>query len=405
MTPAEFEIRKRQIQAQVSAGDISPVVGKRLIEQAWLTTQTVEEREAFKDVVKLDEQLARQRDALVAIARSGPVNPPAAGASPFKQSQFKKSEQLRQLFLSGNWETIFDRIPFFYWKDFTKPRIKIAAFRFVLQNGKKVYVPYSDAELVALAQRAHPVPPMYSPPQSQRENIAKDLIAKQKQAAQNYPESDQRHVLQTYPTDVTVERPKPSTWETLKKPVLIAAGIIAAAYLGPIVVDKIGGYFGQSAATSTGTSTETAKATFFQQVKSGANNVLQYVNKARTVEAIAKGELPPPPIGITGNSFKEWVFNVAKQEIQNEAKQKAAELGQEYIQRELTKQEEQKIRDEIATMQRELERLIPETLPKEPSPNVPSIVQKRMIDEKQASEQMNNILLVAAPLALAYFLT
>lgn len=406
MTPAEFEKRKAQIQSQVSHGDIPATVGKRLIEQAWLSTQTVQEREAFKEVVKLDTQLGQQRDALIALAKRGPIYPPAAGASLFKRNQFKLSEQLREIFLTGDWPYIYDRIPHYAWDAVGQTPIDIAKWHFRWVKGKKVYVPFSDASLIALANQAHPKPPMYKPPQSQRDEIAQELIARQKNAANNFPNTDVKHVALKYPTRVRIEEPQPSTWMTIRKPLLISAGIIAAAYLGPIVVDKIAGAYGSSATATGGAASEaSAKATFFSKVKAGGNQVLGYVNKARTVEAIAKGEMPPPPIGITGNSFREWAFDVAKKEIQDAAKEKAAEMGMEYIQRELTKKEEDQLRREIAAMQNELTKLIPEDTPMEPSPNLPAPVVGKMIQEKERSQDLSKVLMVAVPVGMAYFLT
>ena len=104
------------------------------------------------------------------------------------------------------------------------------------------------------------------------------------------------------------------------------------------------------------TATEVAaKATFFTKVKAGSATLLSVVNKARTVEAIAKGELPPPPISIKGESFRDWMFITAKEKMQEEA----MEAGQEYIARKMTAKEEAALKAEIAQMQRELIRLMP----------------------------------------------
>ena len=238
--------------------------------------------------------------------------------------------------------------------------------------------------------------------------------------ARRYPSTDPRHIWNYHVTQAQCKKPKKSLWVKIRKPLAIAAGIVAAVYLGPVVVEKIGAAVGGggagaggaaagtgAGATATGTGVaagtgagaKAGTATFFSKVKAGSKTLLKYVNRARSIKAIADGELPPPPIGIPGSSFREWATIVAKEQIVKAAKEEALERGVEYIQRKMTEKEERKLREEIAAMQRELERLIPKEvkeMPPEPAPQVPTPVKVIQEQEAQRALDAQDLLLPAA---------
>ena len=114
------------------------------------------------------------------------------------------------------------------------------------------------------------------------------------------------------------------------------------------------------------------------------------MNKANTIKAIAKGELPPPPIGIGGATFGQWAMIVAKEEIKKEAMDRAMEAGTKYIEKKMTEKEEKELQAEINEMQRQLIALTPKEvvkMPPEPDPELaPQIKKIQQIEVKRADD-------------------
>lgn len=57
-------------------------------------------------------------------------------------------------------------------------------------------------------------------------------------------------------------------------------------------------------------------ASLLSVVKDAAPKVIDTINTTRTIEAIAKGELPPPPIRPMDGSFTDWALLVAQDKLQ-----------------------------------------------------------------------------------------
>jgi hypothetical protein len=267
-------------------------------------------------------------------------------------------------------------------------------------------VPFSQAAIERFVRGPYfKISPAYAdegcPPERLEKYVASYWGAT-KAAAEGNRVTDRAHIHDIWPGRVLCEPPQASLWVRIRSKVYIAVAIVAAIYLGPIVMDKVGALIPGGTAGEAGAAT--TKATFFQRVKAGADTVLTYVNKARTIDAIVHGELPPPPIGIAGSSFREWALIVAKEKIIEEAKAKAAELGVEYIQKKMTEREEAKLRAEIAEMQRKLEALVPPDTPMRPDAQVPIVVQEKMVQEKSDSAEINDVLSVAVPLGIGALL-
>ena len=305
-------------------------------------------------------------------------------------------EDMRKLTMAGDFAAMHTLQPFTVhaWNEATP----LGKYRFNIVNGKKVYVPFTDEEIERFVFNHVRGPYIIEPgAECDVEAVAKKFKEEQATNKKLYPNTDWRHVVPIYPGAYICKVYRPSTWVKWRGVVAVAVAAVAAVYLGPIISEKI-------AAMSTTGQTAGESATVFSKIKTTANNVLGYVNKARTVDAIVHGELPPPPISIVGNTFTEWAMAVAKEEIVKEAKERAVAMGMEYVQKKMTEAEERKLREEIEAMQRELAALIPPDAPAKPDPAVPAPVQQTMLEEKKQAETTSNLLMVGIPAALALIL-
>lgn len=278
-------------------------------------------------------------------------------------------------------------------------------------NGKPVYVPWTEQSWINFfrhPQRGRWIPNQpfmhKCPPEWETHWIGKYWAESQKQARYGKYQGahDKRKVWQHTIGAALCKKPKKSLWVKIRKVVVGAAIVVAAVYLGPIIVAKVksvaGGMIGGgsggggTAAAAGGSSASTAAttATTFQKVQAGTKTLLGYVNKARTIEAVVKGELPPPPIGIPGASFRDWAMIVAKQKIKDEAMDAAMEAGQKYIAKKMSQKEEAALKAEIAEMQRQLIALTPKEvlkMPPEPMPELAAPIKKiQKIEEKRADD-------------------
>lgn len=360
------------------------------------------------------------------------VSPPYTVAAPGPLSEIGK--QFQKMVLARDWDALFNFLPPKKWGQHGM----LGKYSFVEKGGKRIYIPFTEPEIRAFVfSPYYTVQPGYTCTDEQREMGVAALMKAGARHQQKFPNTDYRHIWPIYPgwgypgQRYGCEKYVPSTWVKIRKPVAIAAGVVAAVYLGPMVVDKIGaltGGGGSAAATgeaATGivgagtkagavakagvgakavgagaAATAAETATFFTKVKTGANSVLGYVNKGRTIEAIAKGELPPPPIGITGSNFTEWAVDVAKKELKDELMKTVSEKMAD----EMVKREEKKIRAEIEQLQRELNKVIPADLPMHPAAGVPVPVQQVMEQEKIKSEEMTTAALAIGLPVAAFFM-
>ncbi len=346
-------------------------------------------------------------------------------------------KEFQTMVLARDWSALFAFLPSKFWGQYGM----LGKYSFVDQNGQRAFIPFTEAEIRSFVfSPYYTVQPGHICTDEQREMGVAALWLASQRHQQKFPATDWRSIWPIYPgwgypgQRYGCEKYVPSTWVRIRKPVVIAAAIVAAVYLGPIVLSKITATStAGSAGTTTGivgagtkagavtaitTKAGTAAAitvksgavaaavaestSFFQTVQSGANNLLAYVNKARTIEAIAKGEMPPPPISIVGDTFTDWAMMVAKEQIAKEAQQRAMELGVEYVQRKMTEKEEAKLRAEIQAMQAELARIIPNDVIASPDSRVPVEVQAASaalaLKEKRAQDTMLAALAIAVPM-------
>lgn len=304
-------------------------------------------------------------------------------------------EQARQASLRGDFAALNKLMPFSIhrWNSATP----LGKFRFKIIGGRKVYVPFSDQDLQNFLNEPW-IGSLIEPGAScDLEVKLQAYIAAQKTNAQQFPSSDWRHVYPIYPGRYICQVYKPSTWVRWRGVVVTAVGIVAAIYLGPVIYEKIGG------ALQTAAGEGAQGSTLFQKVKAG----VEVYNKASTANAIIHGELPPPPIGISGSNFTEWAMNIAKKELINAAKDQAMQLGVQYIQRKLTEKEEAKLRAEIEAMQAELAKLIPAQTIAVPDPDLQPEVRDKIseIQDIERKEANNTLALLALAIPATLLLT
>jgi hypothetical protein len=324
----------------------------------------------------------------------------------------------------------------------------LGMYRFQVVGGKRIYKAFSDVDLANLFQYMSVATNTYgynrfAEPGSSCDwnTLLTQYVNMQIAAKKKYPNTDWRHVVEIYPGRYICQVYKPSLWVKIRKPVVAAVAIVAAIYLGPIIMAKIGGEGAAAAAgTATGTgeavtagivgagtkagavTAVTTKATAVAITTTQATSAVSaiaavaetgslfskvqtattWVNRARSVDAIIKGELPPPPIGISGSNFTEWALDIAKDELIKEVQERTGEYLTDKAREKLIAAEESRLRAEIEAMQAELAALT-KGLPIEPSKELDTDIRERIIamqDIERKRADQNALLLAAGAGAL-----
>lgn len=347
-------------------------------------------------------------------------------------------KQMRRAIYAGNFDAFNNLVVIskFGWSSNTP----LGMYRFKYIDGKRRYKPFSDVDLATLFQYMAGATNTYGynrfaePGSSCDWNVLlNQYVNMQIAAKKNYPNTDWRHIVEIYPGRYICQVYKPSLWIKIRKPVIAAVAIVAAIYLGPIVMAKIGegaavGATGAgaeatiavtgittTAATTTATVAVTATtvevatavvtASQVGSVLATTQTVVGYINKARTVAALVQGELPPPPIGISGDTFTEWALDIAKDELIKEVQERTGEYLSDKAKRELIAAEEARLIEEIKMMQAELAKLVPPGTPIMPSQDLDADVRARIIamqeiERKRADQNMMLLAVGAGALLL-----
>ena len=356
-------------------------------------------------------------------------------------------KELRTVILARDWDTLFTKMIPLYWPDGdkTKPargagwwqkNWALSKYSFKGDGANKIYVPWTQADIRSFVfSPYYTVAPDYVCTDAQRELGVQALWKAQARHIQKFRPNNYAIVWPIYPgsgygwQDYGCRADKPSWWVKNRGKVAVAVGAVAAVALGPQIISAISGGgasatgaatgaagAGTGAATTTGivgagakagalTTTVTAKAGAAAAITTksvaaagavaGAANagslfsttqkLVDTVNKARTVDAIIKGELPPPPINISGDNFTEWAMNVAKEELAKE--------GQKY----LTQKQEEQLRRQIQEMQGELYPLAA-GLPARPSPVLDPAVYTRLLQMQEIERKRDQQTMLYAAL-------
>jgi hypothetical protein len=321
-------------------------------------------------------------------------------------------EKMRQASMAGDWTAlnILMVMSKFRWG----PNTPLGMYRFLIKNGRKIYVPFTDVELARLFQIMAGAENKYGynrfrePGATCDWNHLLDLYVNNQEAhKKQYPNTDWRHVVPIYPGRYICQVYRPSTWVKIRKPVMAAVAIVGAIYLGPIIAAKMGeasaaaagGTTGGTAGAATGAEAVAKSATFLQKVQKG----VEVYNKVSAINSIVHGELPAPPIGISGSTFTEWAVNIAKEEVKKEITGKIAEKAGAYVSKKLAekeaKKQEAQIRVEVEALQRELARLTPKDTPPVPSPLLDPPIRNKIIEMQNVEMErarQNKIVMFAA---------
>lgn len=299
-----------------------------------------------------------------------------------KDKTTKAIESLRLASLADNWPAFFRMIPPREFSHIKTPQYgptyPVTKFRFRWgTDGKPRYVPMtleSWRQYFGHPQRGRWIqnsPFLFVCPPEWAEYHAQDKFRVSQAATEQYPDTSPKHVWAFTPSQFVCVRHGGSIWVKIRKPLLIGAAIVTGAvFLGPALGGAATTATTGTAGAVAGSGAAASTTSLFTTIKASTKTLLTYVNKARTINAIVHGELPPPPIGIPGSSFTDWAMIVAKEAVIREAKEYAMEKGIEYVQREMTKREEAKLRAEIEAIQRQLVALIPKDTPIESSPDL-----------------------------------
>lgn len=353
-----------------------------------------------------------------------------AGVSTYMASQFKDIEKLRLMTLDDDnpdqWLLFHRAIPMMYHRGEV-----LGKFRFKWgPDGKPVYVPWTQKSwenFFRHPQRGRWIPNqpfMYKCTPAWEDHWIKkytDESRRQATYGKYQGRGDKRKVWQHTIGAAICKKPKKSLWVKIRKGVAVAVAVVAAVYLGPAALTFVqnaasaatgglipaagggagagAGAGGAAAAAGGGGSSAVAAATTSQKILSGAKTLVGYVNKARTIKAVVKGEMPPPPIGVGGATFGQWAMIVAKEEIKKAAMDKAMEEGVKYIEKKMTEKEEAKIRAEIAELQRQILAATPpevKKMPPEPMPELAAPIKKIQAIEVEKKHQLDQFIIPAA---------
>lgn len=170
-----------------------------------------------------------------------------------------------------------------------------------------------------------------------------------------------------------------------------AAAAPTAATLAPVALPASAVPIATGGALTTATTAATAAAAIpklapiIDKAKEIAPKVVEGVNTARTVAAVANGDVPPPPIDIGDGSLTDWASAIAEQ----------------YITGKLSDAERERLTREIQTLQNQAAANAPASVPYTPAAQVPGQIQAAMAEKKD-----DNLLLVllAAGIPLAALL-
>ena len=344
--------------------------------------------------------------------------------NPGPLSEIEKVIQKVVTAVDVDYDVLFKLIPLKEWK----PNWMMQKYRFIEEpDGRRRYIPWSEQNIADFVYSAYyTVEPGYTCPPDQIDKGFEHHWGKQQATMAKYPDPYWfGHVWTIFPGGGAAgtkqrygcEKYRPSLWVKIRKFVYLAVAIVAAVYLGPIVLEKIASMMANSLSTLTGgavggggagsgaagtVATATKTSAFISKV----NSAVSIYNKVNTVASIVQGKIPPIPIGITGGTFKAVAMNAVKQEIKKQAIDAAMEAGVKYIQKKMTAKEEAKIKAEISMLQRKMDALVPKGTPIMPSPLLPPEDRKAIVEiqKVQAEREQDNTALIALAAGTTLFL-
>jgi len=309
----------------------------------------------------------------------------------------ERGKVLQQIILARDYEILFSIIPQKEWGH----SWQLGKYSFVDRNGRREYVPFTENDISRFVRSPFwTVETGYECPEPQYVDQIRRHWEKTQRTVAKFPKTDWRYIWPIFPGRIGCQIYRPSGWVKIRSKVYVAVAVVAAVYLGPIVLEKVSGMLAQGASGAGATAAETSS--FVAKI----NEAVTVYNKVNSVAHIVQGKIPPPPIGISGATFRTVVFNAVKEEIKKAAINEAMEQGIEYVQKKMTEKEEAKIRAEIALLQQEMEKLIPKDTPIMPSPELPESDREKIreIQLIQAKREQNQVAMLALAAGAGLFL-
>lgn len=318
-------------------------------------------------------------------------------------------ERLRILTLQRDWGKLFDEFPYELWRD-----IPLNKWSFRIKNGKREYVPFTDAEMRDFYFNHHRTKEGWACSRDQSQGFLNRAIRNQRARIAAHPKTSQKYAEYIYPAAFCEEPEedfKDKAVDVLKKAAVVGAVATGAVFLGPAVIGAagkglatVGGaikagagaiasgagslFGGGAAQAATAEATkEAAKGTLLSTASSAIPKIVEQVNNARMIKAIAEGKVPPPPISLRGDNFTEWAMNAAIEDLK------------EKQQREITEQEKRQLRLMIQQLQNDMVRQVPPDYPMQPMPEVPTQVQAAQAATKERNQLTQTILAALIPTA------
>jgi hypothetical protein len=416
---------------------------------------TPEQREAQRIAGIKMLEAARRKSRLTNLVRSTNHTGPLTA----------EEEKIRKFVINRDWDGLFNFMPPLWWgKQTGLTHGSPAKYSFWMKPGNiRHYKKFtSDDYLSWTMSKWYTIQPGHECSDEQRrQGVAYYMKGQGKWAAAN-SYLKPTHVFPFYPgggardQSYGCQRDKDSWWVKNRKVVVGAVAVVAAIYLGPAILAKVSGGAASgsgaatgAAATGTGAGSAattgivgagakagavsavttkatavaiTTKATTAAAIATKASGAVAaisgvaesgtlfskvqtattWINRGRAVDAIIKGELPPPPIGISGNNFTEWAVDLAKKEIVSEVQERTGEYLTKKAREKIERENEARIRAEIQKMQAELAALT-KGIPIEPSEDLAQDVRERIIamqDIEQKRADQNALFLAAGAGAL-----
>lgn len=236
-------------------------------------------------------------------------------------------------------------------------------------DGFRRYRAWSDAEFRDFADRWHMASPGYVCGGDEVINIANAGIQRQRERQGGQTEGDfSVHwpwiigpLSQCSPTSSSRRR------KNLKKAAAIAAIVVGAVFLGPMVAGAFktlaakGALAGKLAAAGKAAKIASTAAKIIPKVVQG-------VNAARTIAAVRDGEVPPPPITVEGSRFVDYAAAIGTNLVETELQ----EQGQQVAEQERAVLEE-RMAQQIRLLQGEAVRTLPVSTSQVPMYAMPQV--------------------------------
>jgi hypothetical protein len=168
--------------------------------------------------------------------------------------------------------------------------------------------------------------------------------------------------------------------KAIKKAAAIAAVVVGAVFLGPAIAGALKGAAAKIGALGIG-----------KAVTASIPKVVDLANAKQTIDAVRNGEVPPPPISLQGDNFKDYAASVAQSLLQREA----AAQQQQVSEAQLELQRQQLV-NEITRLQQGGAALLPPGSPSYPVPALRSPILSTMEGSQAQSAMFSNVALLAA---------